>query len=688
MRIKFKSILSQFLTLSICIIIITLIAIDGIVSYQVSSQAKKDYYSNSLEQMKIVEESINSFYAQLDQNINMMATNPLVMKADSSITSYAKNKEQVQMTPSKNGGIEQEIYNAFEHYAKSHPGTMYVYFGTEDGSYLQWPETSLPAEFVPAEKGWYQAAIDKNGAIVRTDPYVDGISNVMITSNVRSFTDANGKVIGTIGIDVQQTVISDMLSQMKTGETGFSMIVHKTGVILADGKKQENNFKTLEETGIAGLEQLVSGEAKKFEVKIDGVTYLVNPYQVKGTDWVLASFMSSKEINSSATKLSLAVLMISVFILILTILGTTIIASRITKPIIKSSEFLKTIATGDFSGEVDAKLLARRDEVGSIANAMNEMKNALKQLVISVEKESKEIDEEVAFTVANVINLSASVEDISATTEELAASMEETAASSQEMSATSTEIEKAVQFIAEKSQEGALAAGQISERAELTRSKVNEAQKKAQDIFTNTKQQLTSAIEDSKVVNEIDTLTQYIMQITEQTNLLSLNAAIEAARAGEAGRGFSVVADEIRKLADQSSKTANQIQELTKKVTGSVDYLANSSNKLLSFVSEDVTNDYNVMLDVAVQYSKDAKYVDELVTEFSSTSQQLLASIEQVMIAIDGVATAANEGAGGTSDIADKSMIINNSTNEVKDQVTRTRESAAKLLQEINKFKI
>jgi methyl-accepting chemotaxis protein len=94
------------------------------------------------------------------------------------------------------------------------------------------------------------------------------------------------------------------------------------------------------------------------------------------------------------------------------------------------------------------------------------------------------------------------------------------------------------------------------------------------------------------------------------------------------------------------------------------------------------------MLDVAIQYSKDAKYVDGLVTEFSSTSQQLLASIEQIMVAIEGVATAANEGAEGTSEIADKAMNINNSTNDVKNQIMKTRESAAKLLLEINKFKM
>jgi methyl-accepting chemotaxis protein len=102
------------------------------------------------------------------------------------------------MTPSKNGGLEQQTYEAFKHFADTHPGTLYVYFGTENGSYLQWPETSIPEKFNSPDKGWYKTGISGNGAIVRTVPYIDGISNTMITSNVRSFNDANGKLVGVI----------------------------------------------------------------------------------------------------------------------------------------------------------------------------------------------------------------------------------------------------------------------------------------------------------------------------------------------------------------------------------------------------------------------------------------------------------------------------------------------------------
>jgi methyl-accepting chemotaxis protein len=687
---KFKSIQTQFLVISVVIILIALGTVGGIASYEVIQQAKNDYFSNSIEQMKIAEESIKIFYDQIDKNIDMMATNPLVMEAaNSGITSYVNSTEKVQMTPSKNGGVEQEIYETFEHYAKSHAGTMYVYFGTENGAYLQWPETKIPVEkFYPPEKGWYKTGLSGKGAIVRTEPYLDPMSNSMIISNVRSFTDSNGKLIGTIGIDVQQSVISDMLSSMKNGKTGFSMIVHKTGVILADGNNPENNFKKLDEINIAGLDKLVAEDLQPFDVMIDGEKYVVNPYKVSGTDWILASFMSENELTEGARSIYLMVLIVSVIMLLITIILIMITAKKITTPIIKSAQYLEIVASGDFSQEIDPKFLTRKDEIGSITNAINDMKNSIRQLVNSIKYESSVIEDEVHDVMDNVIILSTSLEEISATTEEVAASTEETSAASEEMSATTQEIEKAVQVIAEKSQQGAVSSREITRRAEDTKKNVNAAQQKASDIFMDTQEKLEKAIIESKVVSQINLLTEAIMQITEQTNLLALNAAIEAARAGEAGRGFSVVSEEIRKLAEQSKSAVMQIQEVTTKVTSAVDNLSRSSNGLLSFVSVDVNKDYQVMLDVAEKYSEDANFVDGLVSDFSATAEQLLVSIQNISDAINGVAQAANGGAIGTTDIANRATEVNVKSIEVKEQILKAKESAQKLQEEIKRFKI
>ena len=187
-------------------------------------------------------------------------------------------------------------------------------------------------------------------------------------------------------------------------------------------------------------------------------------------------------------------------------------------------------------------------------------------------------------------------------------------------------------------------------------------------VFYGTKAELEKAIENSKVVEQISILSESIVQITSQTNLLALNASIEAARAGEAGRGFTVVAEEIRKLAEQSKGVVSKIQSITDQVKDSVNHLAESSNKLLEFMSTDVNSDYISMLEIADKYNQDASFVRSMVSDFDSTSNDLLKSVDNVLHDIDNISQAA-------SDCADNSLIIKDKLRVIYDQFNNVLDS-------------
>ncbi|OOM16049.1 methyl-accepting chemotaxis protein [Clostridium saccharobutylicum] len=367
---------------------------------------------------------------------------------------------------------------------------------------------------------------------------------------------------------------------------------------------------------------------------------------------------------------------------------TFVISKSISYPLILGINHLKKVADGDFTTNESERFINRKDEIGEIANTIQLMQNSLKQLIGKVKDESKSIETVVINVSEDMNNLNGNIEEVAATTEELSAGMEETAASAQEMNSTANEIEKAVNSIAKKAEEGAIEASEINKRAIDTRDSVIKSQERSLGIFNTINERLKIAMEQSKVVEEINVLSETIKGVLSQTNLLALNASIEAARAGEAGRSFAVVADQIKNLAEESENTIIEIQNVTKKVISSVNDLSSSSHELLNFMSADVQHDYDSMINVADKYSKDAEFVSNLVLDFSSTSEELLASLENVVNTIEQVAAASNEGAEGTYNIADKIVAVTEKSNRVAEEVAKSKNSSQQLNEQISKFKI
>jgi len=382
-------------------------------------------------------------------------------------------------------------------------------------------------------------------------------------------------------------------------------------------------------------------------------------------------------------KIFLIILLMTLGILVLL---TFIISRCISHPLVLAVSHLKRLAKGDFTMDNSHVFIKRKDEIGDIESAIEAMQNSLKLLISNVREESSTIKTVVSTISKNMNNLNENIEEVSATTEELSTGMEETAASAQEMNATANEIERVVNSISQKAQEGSIEASEINKRAIDTKNSITKSQEKTLDIFSKTKDNLQIAMENSKIVEQINVLSGAIMEISSQTNLLALNAAIEAARAGGAGRGFAVVADEIKQLAEESKDTVIKIQSITKKVIVSVNDLSSNSNDLLNFVSEDVQNDYNTMLTVADKYSSDAEFVSNLVLEFSSTSEELLASLQEVIHTIEYVSITSNEGAERTTDIAQKVISVTEKSNKIIEEVKKSKESVKQLSQSISKF--
>ncbi len=517
---------------------------------------------------------------------------------------------------------------------------------------------------------------------------------------------------GEYTLDEAKTMGADLLRELRYGDGGYFWADTYDGVnvvLLGNDTEGTNRMDAKDTEGNSYIRDIISAGKQPEGGYVDYVfpkagetvpspkraySKAFEPFEwVIGTgnyiDYIDAAVAEESQAMQANAQFAMArIAGISAFLIIVVLAVCVYMALELSKSFKYALGYIGNIAKGDFTQELPRKLQNRRDDFGVLANNLENMKEQVSILIKEVKVQSDIITEVVDTVKTNVDSLTGNIEGVSATTQELAASMEETAASSDTVKNMSNEIEEAAKNIATRSQDGAQQAANIHDRATKAQNDTREQRTNATRIHNEIRDSLTKALEDAKVVKQIEVLSSSIMEITSQTNLLALNASIEAARAGDAGRGFAVVASEIGTLAEQSKEAVVKIQQVTEAVTSSVDRLSFDAQQLLDFVGNDVVASYDMFDKVADAYNKDAKYIDMLIGDFSATSEELLASIDGVLASMDGIATATNEGAKGTTDIAQKTVDVKAEADQVTREVSKCDDTAKKLGEEIAVFKV
>ncbi len=506
------------------------------------------------------------------------------------------------------------------------------------------------------------------------------ITQCLVLENYKDEFDANMQRLSEIAVTTNEY----------TQQYEDSLVEDEDRALFAAYQEATGKYRTARDEGIALAKEGKYAEAEKHNTE---VTRPLADAMEADIDALIAFNMKDAQKNVDAADVSFNTSVTETFIIVIVaaiaaILLGIFMAGIITKPLNSVRDVAEKIADGDLTAEIPPRYLKQKDEIGMLANNIEDMKQGLITTVSGIKDSTHDLGDQVSSTNQTLSILHDRITDTSAATEELSASMEETGASAEEMNAAAAEIERAVETVAEKAEEGANKSGEIHSRASQLGKDVNASIQKSNAIFNEIKISLEKALEDSKAVDEINALADAILGITSQTTLLALNASIEAARAGEAGKGFAVVANEISALADNSKNTVTQIQAITKVVMAAVNALASNSTNLLNFVANDVTKDYNDMLTTADSYTTDAVYVSDLTSDLSATSEELLASVQVLMRAISEVSMAAQEGARTTTVVAEQTTDISVNASTIVENMKSTQHTSDELVHLVNKFKL
>ncbi|MCR5784207.1 MAG: methyl-accepting chemotaxis protein [Eubacterium sp.] len=395
---------------------------------------------------------------------------------------------------------------------------------------------------------------------------------------------------------------------------------------------------------------------------------------------------SSSLITNSKT-ISVIALIVSVIIFIIVMLS---VKRTVAMPASKSGKVIGEIIEKIDNNEGDLTMrvpVTTSDEVGQLSEGINNFVETLQGLVRTLKGHSEELTNSADHVAQEVADSNESAYSISATMEEMSASMEEMSATIGTIASGSDDIVGKVENMSNSVNDGTDIVSEIKNRAkEMYRATVDgkNATSASMEEIRGT---LVAALEESRSVAKINELTGDILDISSQTNLLSLNASIEAARAGEAGKGFAVVADEIRALADSSAESANNIQTISAQVTEAVKKLADNAEAILTLMDDKVLKDYDGFVEVVEHYEADADNMNNLFVEIADNTDEIKDTISTMNTGLNDISVAIEESAKGIVNIAENASELVELMGNIKTEMQSNRDISAQLNGEVSRFK-
>lgn len=519
-------------------------------------------------------------------------------------------------------------------------------------------------------------------------PYYSKDFDKTIITVSQEIKHSDGTNYGTVGMHIDFSEITDFVQGIGILNTGFVVLADEDGNILVNN--DNNKYVTDSVSGlncwstVKGLTENDYDKAFSFDENINGEKVHVVTSKDAVTGWTLVGFISSKETSATTNKMISNTVIFSIIAFVIGIGIALAVTASMTKEIKKVSGHMKDVAGGDLTGRIDVK---KKNEFGDLENNFNNMVENMAVLIKGVEEKS-----------GVIVDASAKIAGVSKSTTETVGQVSEAIQSvavgaSGQADSTQTATQE-VENLADRLKETKAYVTDISDMSVETQKLSNKGLTIVDELITKGQRSIDNSKISKSVVSEmvssiekINFISDAITEITEQTNLLSLNASIEAARAGESGKGFAVVADEIRKLAEQSQQSTDEIKEIVNEITIKSQQVEQTMDESVGIIEEQ-----NVSI-------KDAKELFNTISDSVNGLKEGLDNITQLNEAMDtnrsnvvskmeDVAAVATETAAASEEVTASAVDVEQTMHDLNEFTVELDNIAEALKEAIDKFKL